>query len=158
LEVFLKIRALIPTVLLLGALASGSAALAETITDVLFVGPASDPTITITGTGFGSAPSTLFLSDVTDNFNAGQPGDGITLDVSSYTNSAITFQFNSFYTDNYPAFDLAEGDNFTVGVGSDTFSGNVDYTSATPEPSVLLLTLTGVLGVAGTVRRRLRNV
>ena len=131
---------------------------ASTITAVTFSGTALDPTISIYGTAFGSAPAPtavafagytgldygtdLHIRDSSTNplFDAGydDPGAGfhdiIGLTDLVYTDTFISFKLGSVY-ETYPVR-FNEGDTFTAFVGSESFTGNVAYT---PEPSSIAL-------------------
>jgi hypothetical protein len=107
---------------------------------VTFTGTPADPTITVTGSGFGSSPpigspetcqsgdtdddygsSGLWFSDATQGgWTAGQDGDCIGLIVSSWSGSQVVFGFGNEYA-NYPA--IQSGDHVEVDVQGATFSG-----------------------------------
>jgi len=91
------------------------------ITGVSLSGPAASPSITVTGTGFGSTPpigtpetcqpgdtgddygsTGLWFGDTTQGWTAGQAGDCIGLIVTSWTGTQVTFGFGNQYA-NYPA-------------------------------------------------------
>ncbi len=110
------------------------------VTGVAFTGTSADPTITVTGSGFGSSPpigtpetcqsgdtgddygsSGLWFSDATQGgWTAGQDGDCIGLIVSSWSSSQVVFGFGNEYA-NYPA--IQSGDQIEVDVQGATFSG-----------------------------------
>jgi len=110
------------------------------ITGVSFTGTSADPTITVTGSGFGSSPpigtpetcqsgdtgddygsSGLWFSDATQGgWTAGQAGDCIGLIVSSWSGSQVVYGFGNEYA-NYPA--IQSGDQVEVDVQGATFSG-----------------------------------
>ena len=110
------------------------------VTGVTFTGTPADPTITVTGSGFGSSPpigtpetcqsgdtgddygsSGLWFSDATQGgWTAGQDGDCIGLIVSSWSSGQVVFGFGNEYA-NYPA--IQSGDQIEVGVQGATFSG-----------------------------------
>ncbi len=127
------------------------------ITGVVFSGNAANPTITISGTGFGTAPTAttvgfpdftgfdygdaLYIEDFSNNpqaFSAGrglpnnaQQRDFIGLVIVSYTDTSITYQLGSDYSlSYYPSgqYALNAGDSFNVVVaGGASFSGTVSY-------------------------------
>jgi hypothetical protein len=110
------------------------------IIGVTFTGTPEDPTITVTGSGFGSSPpigspetcqsgdtgddygsSGLWFSDTTQGgWTAGQAGDCIGLIVSSWSGSQVVFGFGNEYA-NYPA--IQPGDQVEVDVQGATYSG-----------------------------------
>ena len=110
------------------------------ITAVTFTGTSADPTITVTGSGFGAGPpigspqtcqsgdtgddygsSGLWFSDATQGgWTAGQDGDCIGLIVSAWSGSQVVFGFGNEYA-NYPA--IQSGDQIEVDVQGATFSG-----------------------------------
>jgi hypothetical protein len=110
------------------------------ITGVSFTGTSAAPTITVTGSGFGSSPpigtpetcqsgdtgddygsSGLWFSDATQGgWTAGQAGDCIGLIVSSWSGSQVVYGFGNEYA-NYPA--IQSGDQVEVDVQGATFSG-----------------------------------
>jgi len=156
---------------------------ASTITSVTFsVGPAN-PTIQINGVGFDPQPSVdqlafagfigndygsqLHLHDFTNNpaaFDAGFDGpagfDTIGLIISSYTDHQITYQLGTDYASFYfPShiFELNEGDAFTAYVHDASFSGNVTYGSAVPEPTSVSLVAIAFIGLFVIQKSRKRN-
>ena len=113
-----------------------------TISSVTFGGDASDPTVTIIGSNFGSEPGSipagcgtsgdnftgvsLTFDDTTGGWGAGTGGDCIGLVVSSYTSTQIIYQFGNGYT----VYGTANsGDSFNVTVQGATLSGTVTYPS-----------------------------
>jgi hypothetical protein len=110
------------------------------ITGVTFTGTSADPTITVTGSGFGSSPpigtpetcqagdtgddygsSGLWFSDATQGgWTAGQAGDCIGLIVTSWSSGQVVYGFGNEYA-NYPA--IQSGDQVEVDVQGATFSG-----------------------------------
>ena len=105
------------------------------ISEVGISGTGADPTIVITGSGFGSKPATvspcvaggedfahddLTFSDLTTNTGAGAVGDCIGLDVSTYTDTEIAFTLGAGYAQ-YPP--LGSGDQFEVDVYGATYTG-----------------------------------
>lgn len=121
------------------------------ITSVTFVGALADPTITVAGNNFGTEPAAgppatgssaspgtgndfgteLHIYDATRGWDAGMAGDTIGILVSTYTDTTITFQMGSVYTNGYPnSYALACGDNFTMVVGASTYEGTIDNADA----------------------------
>ncbi len=112
------------------------------ISSVTFGGSPTNPILTVTGTGFSTAPPTfttgcsgtgqdykygnLYLSDTTGAWGAGIPGDCIGLTSSKITGTKAVFGLGSFYSGN---FSLNSGDAYTVGVDGTTISGTVSYAS-----------------------------
>jgi hypothetical protein len=114
-----------------------------TISQVGISGSSTDPTLVVTGTGFGTAPATvapcgtggedysngdLYLWDLTTDTSAGEPGDCIGLDVSLYTDTEIVFTFGAAYS-GYPP--LSAGDQFVMTVYGATFTGTAVYGTQT---------------------------
>ena len=113
-----------------------------TISSVTFGGSPANPILTVTGTGFSTAPPTfstgcngtgqdykygnLYLSDTTGAWGAGIPGDCIGLTSAKITGTKAVFGLGSFYSGN---FSLNSGDSYTVGVDGTTISGTVSYAS-----------------------------
>jgi hypothetical protein len=112
------------------------------ISSVTFGGSPTNPIVTVTGTGFTTAPPTfatgcsgtgqdykygnLYLSDTTGAWGAGIPGDCIGLTSAKITGTKAVFGLGSFYSGN---FSLNSGDAYTVGVDGTTISGTVGYAS-----------------------------
>ncbi len=111
-----------------------------TISSVTFGGDASDPTVTINGTNFGTEPGSspagcgtsgdnftgvsLTFNDTTGGWGAGTGGDCIGLVVSSYSSTQVVYQFGSGYT----VYGTADsGDGFNLMVQGATYSGTVTY-------------------------------
>jgi hypothetical protein len=109
------------------------------ITGVSESGPASDPSITVTGTGLGASPpigtpetcqagdtgddygaSGLWFSDTTQGWTAGQAGDCIGLIVTSWSSTNVVFGFGNEYA-NYPP--VQAGDQVQLSVQGATFTG-----------------------------------
>ncbi len=111
-----------------------------TISGVTFGGSATNPIMIVTGTGFATSRPTypigcngtgsdykygdLFLSDTTNAWGAGIPGDCIGLTVGKQKSTKVAFGLGTFYT---TGFQLNSGDAFTVGVDGTTFRGMVSY-------------------------------
>ncbi len=121
------------------------------ITSVTFAGTLADPTITVVGNNFGTEPTAglpatgglaspgtgndfgtdLHIYDATRGWDAGMAGDTIGILVSTYSDTSITFQLGSVYTNGYPGtYALACGDNFTMVVGASTYKGTIDNADA----------------------------
>lgn len=108
-----------------------------TISSVVFSGPSGSPTVTINGSGFGTAPSgqpancgttgsdfdtnQLWLHDGT-GWTAGQFGDCIGLIVGSWTNTSVTYTFGSGYS---VYGTLSNGDTYSLAVQEAQTSGTV---------------------------------
>jgi hypothetical protein len=111
---------------------------APAISGVSFSGPASDPSITVTGANFGAYPpigtpetcqtgdtgddygsSGLWFNDATASWTAGHAGDCIGLIVTSWSSTQV-FALGSEYA-NYPP--IQSGDQIEVEVQGATFSG-----------------------------------
>ena len=112
---------------------------APAISGVSLSGPASAPSITVTGANFGAYPpigtpetcqagdtgddygsSGLSFKDATQGWTAGQAGDCIGLIVTSWTSTQVVFGFGNEYG-NYPP--VQAGDQVQVEVQGATFSG-----------------------------------
>src|SRR5579875_2940464 len=164
---------LLPFVFACGIMGLGTlAASATTISDVIVSGNLSDPTITIDGSGFGTAPApvltaspgytgsdygptALWFDDLgPQGFQAGRSAttghDTIGLVISSYTDTQIVLTLGSEYSEFFYPDDIYRinpGDPYYVEVNG--------VTNLTPEPSTLLLLASGVLlPVAARFRRR----
>jgi hypothetical protein len=112
---------------------------APAISGVTFSGSPSDPSITVTGSNFGSYPPIgtpetcqsgdtgddygslgLSFNDSTQGWTAGQAGDCIGLIVTSWTSTQVVFGFGNEYS-NYPP--IQSGDQIDVEVQGASFSG-----------------------------------
>ena len=112
---------------------------APSITGVTLSGSASDPSITVTGSGFGSYPpigtpetcqsgdtgddygsAGLWFSDITQGWTAGQAGDCIGLIVTSWSSTQVVYGFGNEYGNYSP---IQSGDQAEVGVRGATFTG-----------------------------------
>jgi len=126
------------------------------ITYTTLEGPSTNPTVIVHGFNFGSAPSAeplgqasgsdfdggqLYFVDDTSSWQAGSPGNGLGLDLLSYTPNEVTFGFGSALSGTTPAYFLDEGDQFRVAVNGATFDGTVVLTA--PEPSTWFLLVVG---------------
>ncbi len=115
-------------------------------TTVQFTGEPTNPTVTITGFNFGTIPpanpssplscfpgdtsfdygiSGLWFNDATQGWTAGQIGDCIGLQVSSYTNTKIVYRFGAGYG-HYPP--VTNGDAYTLTVWGISHKATVAYT------------------------------
>lgn len=129
-----------------------------TISSVIFSGSQRNPTVTITGSGFGTAPAapatspdgggtgsnygkSLYISDLSQVFSAGLTTqtntDYIGLTDLSYSDTSISFQFGSAYSQYL--FNFKPGDDIGVGV-----NGAQNYAPATFAPAIT----TETIGVA----------
>ncbi len=129
---------------------------APTISSVTIAGTLAAPTVTVSGSGFGTegdlvppgptsalsyCPNTdtgfdydndFSLSDVPAGWAAGQGGNCTGVSISSYSTGQITFTFGNGYgtgSNQYGA--LSPGDAFTMTVLGTTFNGTVPF-SETP--------------------------
>lgn len=114
------------------------------ITAVQFTGTPAEPTVTITGSNFGPKPApepsepltcfagdtsfdygtSLYFTETTQNWTAGEIGDCIGLSVSTYTETQIVYKFGAGYG-HYGQ--VTSGDAYTLVVGSTKYSGTVAY-------------------------------
>ncbi len=110
------------------------------ISGITFGGSAANPIMIVKGTNFATSWPTfsigcsgtgsdykygnLFLSDATNGWGAGVPGDCIGLTVGKQKSTTVGFGLGSFYS---PGFELNAGEAFSVGVDGTTFSGTVSY-------------------------------
>ncbi|HXB65114.1 MAG TPA: fibronectin type III domain-containing protein [Solirubrobacteraceae bacterium] len=117
---------------------------APSITAVQFAGTPTEPTVTITGSSFGPKPgpepsepltcfagdtsfdygTSLYFTDTTQGWTAGEIGDCIGLIVSTYTETQIVYRFGAGYS-HYGL--LTSGDAYTLVVGSTKHGGTVAY-------------------------------
>jgi hypothetical protein len=114
------------------------------ITAVQFTGTPTNPTVSITGSNFGAIPpanpsspvscvsgdtsfdygvSGLSFNDATAGWTAGQIGDCIGLNVSSYTNTKIVYQFGAGYGHYGPV--VTQGDVYTLTIWGVSHKGTV---------------------------------
>jgi hypothetical protein len=112
------------------------------ISGVTFSGNSANPTVTVTGNGFGSEPTgtpagcsdpgkvfgtSLWFDDVTGDWNAGLKTASnwscIGLVVHSYTDTKIIFTFASFLG----VYALNSGDDYSMNVLGQTYSGTVAF-------------------------------
>jgi hypothetical protein len=115
------------------------ATLPPTISGVSFSGPQSNPTITVSGSNFGTDPpigtpeqcqstdtgstygsSGLSFNDATQGWTAGQAGDCIGLLLATWSTTQVVYQFGNQYG-NYPP--ITAGDQVTVQVQGAAFTG-----------------------------------
>lgn len=146
------------------------------IKSVTIASPASNPTVTITGTGFGTLPPVYVVNpygytgvdfdgyDLCFNAPAWEAGVGVPglhaanaigLVVAAYSNTAITYQFGSAYNRwaNWPPLQDNQQYYVTVygvQVGGTVHFGQTEYFN-TPEPASV--TLLGLGGLAMLLRR-----
>lgn len=127
---------------LLGTQSSGTVAY-PSISGVKFSGTAAAPTVTVSGSGFGTtAPpgvaaacsttgldygSLLSFLDTTANWGAGRgnPGDCIGLVVTSYSPTQIVFGFGSGYSG--LGFSLNNGNHYALNVLGASFTSTAHY-------------------------------
>lgn len=118
--------------------------LGPSITTVQFTGTPAEPTVTITGSNFGPKPApepseslacfagdtsfdygtSLYFTETTQSWTAGEIGDCIGLIVSTYTETQIVYHFGAGYS-HYGQ--ITSGDAYTLVVGSAKHSGTVAY-------------------------------
>ena len=123
--------------------------LSPTITGVKFTGTPSSPTITVSGSGFGTesdlgasspagcdwgglvypAPS-IALSD--NGWTAGEPGDCIGLNILSYDDSSIVFTLGSGYNLAGYYGPIIDGDSISMSVEGTTFNGTASFPYSRP--------------------------
>ena len=116
----------------------------DTVSGVSFTGTADNPDMIITGSGFGSGPpggvapgcsatgndyaySTFTMTDNTQAWQAGIPGDCIGFTVITWTDTRIVVSFGSWYTDQEvsSSTELQSGDSYVVGVMGAYFTGTI---------------------------------
>jgi hypothetical protein len=111
------------------------------ITSITISGSTTAPTVTIIGTGLGSGPAgaivsagcggsgsdylldELYLSNTTNGWLAGLPGDCVGLNVCSYTNTSVVFTFGDLYHTN--GWVLSRRSHVIVGVAGATKAATV---------------------------------
>jgi hypothetical protein len=119
---------------------------APKFTAVTFTGTPTNPTVTITGSNFGTIPaanpaspvacvagdtsfdygvSGLWFNDATAGWTAGQTGDCIGLTVTSYTNTTVVYRFGAGYGHYGPL--VTNGDAYALTVWGVSHSGTVAY-------------------------------
>ena len=112
-----------------------------TIHGVTFGGDPTNPTVTVSGSGFGTQSdlgtpvpatscsnadtgsdygNTFYFADPTGSWQAGQAGNFVGLVISSYSNTQITFTFGNQYSVFGP---VNNGDSFSVTLFGVTFNG-----------------------------------
>lgn len=147
-----------------------------TINSVTFSGTSAAPTVTVTGSGFGTAPAptspdcayeeggptpsgsdyssdALYLQDLTSHsyspsspWFAGGPGNCVGLVVSTYQSGKIVFTFNNYYGEEY-GYVLQADDQISMTVAGTTYQESVRYPSERTETQKLSALLQpGVLG------------
>ena len=146
----------------------GAFVVTPSVTAVTFTGSVASPTVTVSGSGFGTSANlgpaqsscdtgsnhadNLFLSDTTDAWTAGEGApaadDCIGLLISSYSDTTIVFTFGSEYgvypVDSGVAL-LSGGDNYTIHVLGTTQSGTVAYPNPPNPPTITTTSLPGGL-------------
>ncbi|MFZ0667991.1 MAG: IPT/TIG domain-containing protein [Acidimicrobiales bacterium] len=114
-----------------------------TITGVAITGSLDNPTMTITGAGFGSEPtsvapgcsasgsvfnySVLVISDDQQQWQAGIPGDCIGFNIVSWTATQVVATFGNWYTDQLFASgnQIHSGDTLAIGVAGAYVNGGL---------------------------------
>ncbi len=118
--------------------------LSPTITGLAFSGTPSSPTITVSGSGFGTesdlgssspagcdwsgliyAAPNIALSD--NGWTAGESGDCIGVNIVSYNDSSIVFTLGSGYNLAGYYGPLIDGDSISMTVEGTTFNGTVSF-------------------------------
>ena len=126
---------------------------ADVISSVVFGGTISAPTVTVSGSGFGTEANLgtptaagcglsgsnygndFEFADNTGSWQGGQaPADCVGLIISSYTDNQITYSFGSGYSVFGP---VQIGDAFTMTVLNATFNGTVSF-AGDAEPTALV--------------------
>ncbi len=121
------------------------------ITGVDFSGSLNNPTITITGSGFGSEPtgsspgcsasgknypySEFIAADNQQSWQAGVAGDCIGFDITSYSSTQVVATFGSWYTDQEVGNDtqIHPGDTLIIGLAGSYITETVpEVSSVTP--------------------------
>jgi hypothetical protein len=164
------------------ALSASETALAANITSVSITGAPANPTISVSGSGFGTAPpqtflgfpgftgydygQNLYLTDLSTAhaFDAGGDAginlrDLIGLVLLSYTDTQVVFQLGSDYSGYYypnNIYALDPGDPFRVVIRGTSFNGTVGAPTVTPEPASIVTLLTGLASTGVLVSRRRR--
>jgi hypothetical protein len=112
------------------------------ISGVTWSGTSSNPTFTIAGTNFGTYPppgslvtcqsgdtgylfgtSGLWFDDATSEWTAGQNGDCIGMDVTSWSSTQVVVTFGNEYSGYTP---INTGDSYSVEVQGASFSGTLN--------------------------------
>jgi len=91
---------------------------------------------------------------------ASQGGEGYVWLTNGFTVAPqITFVEDAWHyngdTNNNPLAFPDTTDGFGAGVGGGFFGGNIEFGTATPEPGTLMLLGSGVVGLAGIIRRKM---
>lgn len=137
------------SIVAMGMLAGPAAAKTKPpkIKSVTFTGTPAEPTVTVKGTGLGSAPTgepappcfsptptgddyaegVAKFTEETRGWAAGQEGDCIGLIFSTYTEREVVFTFGSGYDETMEYEPVQQGDSYEVTLHGVSHKGKVKY-------------------------------